>query len=109
MAEGIVEITGETWAGEVEKTNGITLIYFWAPWCGHCKAFAPTYDEVAAELAGKARFARLNCDENGSLAAQCSISGTPTTVVYKDGKEVDRMVGGMPKEDFRKRISKHLG
>lgn len=108
MADGILELTADTYAAEVAKTKGVLVVYFWAPWCGHCKGFSPMYDEVAADLAGHAVFAKVNCDEQTPAAVQCNVSGTPTTVIYKDGKEVDRVVGGLPKDTLQTRIQKHI-
>jgi thioredoxin 1 len=105
----VLELKTETWMSDVEQSAGMMLVYFWAPWCGHCKVFSSTYDESAAEMAGKVRFAKLNCDEHGSVAAQCKVTGTPTVVVYIDGKEKDRVVGVLSKEEFIKRISSRLG
>jgi len=94
---------------EVKKSSGMMLVYFWAPWCGHCKMFSPTYEEVAAEMAGKARFAKLNCDEHASVAVQCKITGTPTVIIYLDGKETDRIVGGQAKDALKNLVNKRLG
>jgi thioredoxin 1 len=104
----VLELKAETWMSAVEQSAGMMLVYFWASWCGHCKMFSSTYDEAAAEMAGKVRFAKLNCDEHGSVAAQCKVTGTPTVVVYIDGKETDRIVGGLSKDEFLKRISSRL-
>ena len=108
LKESVLELKAETWMSDVEQSAGMMLVYFWAPWCGHCKMFSSTYDEVAAEIAGNARFAKLNCDEHGSVAAQCKVTGTPTVIVYIDGKEADRIVGGLSRNEFLKYISQRL-
>jgi thioredoxin 1 len=109
MSESVLELKADTWMSEVEKTGGIMLVYFWAPWCGHCKLFSPTFEEVAAEMAGKARFAKLNCDEQTSVAVQCKVTGTPTVIIYINGKEADRIVGGQGKDALNDLINKRLG
>ncbi len=109
MDYSVIELKAETWMSDVEQSVGIMVIYFWAPWCGHCKMFTPVYAEAAAEMAGKVRFAKLNCDENSSMAVQCNVTGTPTVVVYVDGKEVDRIVGSLSKDALVGRISLRLG
>lgn len=108
MSTGILELTGSSFASEIVEKKGAAIVYFWAPWCGHCKAFSPVFEEIAAELAGKVRAAKLNCDEHTPMAVQCNITGTPTIVVFLDGKEVDRIVGGMPKETLKEKILKKI-
>jgi thioredoxin 1 len=108
LNDSVLELKAETWMSDVEQSVGMMLVYFWAPWCGHCKMFSSTYDEAAAEMTGKVRFAKLNCDEHGSVAAQCKVSGTPTVIVYIEGKEKDRIVGGLSKAEFLKRIDSSL-
>ena len=108
MSESVLELKADTWRSEVEKSGGIMIVYFWAPWCGHCKLFSPTFDEVASDMAGKARFAKLNCDDQTSVATQCKVTGTPTIIIYLDGKETDRMVGGQGKDALKDLINKRL-
>lgn len=108
MSEKVLELQADTWMSEVKKSGGLMLVYFWAPWCGHCKMFSPTYEEVAAEMTDKARFAKLNCDEQTSVATQCKVTGTPTIIIFLDGKEVDRIVGGQAKDALKDLINKRL-
>jgi thioredoxin 1 len=108
MADTVMELKAVTWLSQVERSKGITIVYFWAPWCKHCKKFSATYEEVAAEMTGKARFAKLNCDEHTSVVTQCNVDGTPTIVVYRDGKEVDRIIGGREKKELKQIINKHI-
>jgi len=109
MNYSVLELKAETWMSDVEQSVGIMVVYFWAPWCGHCKRFTPVYDEAAAKMAGKVRFAKLNCDENSAAAVQCKVTGTPTVVVYIDGKEVDRIVGSLSTDALIDRISLKRG
>ena len=105
----MLELKAETWMSDVEQSVGIMIVYFWAPSCGHCKVSTPVYAEAAAEMAGKVRFAKLNCDEHSSMAVQCKVTGTPTVVVYIDGKEADRIVGNLSKDALIDRISLQPG
>lgn len=108
MANELRELKADTYASDISATKGVLVVYFWAPWCGHCKGFNPVYEEVAAELDAHASFAKVNCDEQTPAAVQCKVSGTPTIVIYKDGKEVDRNVGGLPADSLRGRIQKQI-
>ncbi len=93
-----------------EKINKYPLmvIDFWAPWCMPCLAMAPVFEELAKEYAGRVVFGKLNVDENPLTASAYGIMGIPTLVVMKNGKEVDRIVGLVPKEHIKKIVDKHL-
>ncbi len=108
MLEEIVTITGDTWRREVSDSPGIIVVYFWASWCGHCKMYAPVFEELAQQYAGKIRFAKLNCDENADVANKCQVRGTPTMLIYKNGEQVDSIVGGIPKEQVQEKLDKLL-
>jgi len=101
-------ITSETWEAQVSRSRGIVLVYFWAPWCGHCTRYAPTFDELAKEYAGKMTFAKLNCDENPDVASKCQVRGTPTIVIYRDGRQLDSILGGIPKVQLKARLDSIL-
>ena len=78
--------------------SGVTLIDFWAVWCGPCRFIAPMVDELAVEYTGKATIAKVDVDEAPSLAEQFNVSNIPTLIVLKDGKEVKRFMGGQTKK-----------
>ena len=78
--------------------SGVTLIDFWAVWCGPCRFIAPLIDELAVEYTGKATIAKVDVDEAPALAEQFSVSNIPTLIVLKDGKEVKRFMGGQTKK-----------
>lgn len=82
------------------------LVDLWAPWCGPCRMMAPTLDELAAEMAGRVRVAKLNVDENPATAARFNVRGIPTLLAIKGGKEVDRIVGVQPKAEIVKRLER---
>jgi thioredoxin 1 len=97
----VVNITSQTeFSDKVLKSSQPVLVDFWAPWCGPCKMVAPELEAVAAEYAGKAVVAKINVDEQPQLAGQFNVMGIPTMVVFKDGKEVNRIVGFRPRREL---------
>lgn len=82
---------------EVTESNGITLVDFWAPWCGPCKQLSPILDELSKELANKATIAKVNVDDCPDIAAKYNVRGIPTLILFKDGKVVDTKVGSLSK------------
>ncbi len=93
---------------EVLKQNELTLVDFWAEWCGPCKALGPTIDALADQYAGKVKVYKLNVDENPDSAQRFRIRGIPTVLVLKGGQIVDQLVGNQPKDSFISTIEKHL-
>jgi thioredoxin 1 len=106
--ENVTQIDGQNWKAEVLDAKIPVLVDFWAPWCGPCRAVAPILDELAGELAGKLKVAKVNVDDLQQLAAQFGIRSIPTLLVFKDGKVAEQMVGAMSKAALRGKLSKHL-
>jgi thioredoxin 1 len=104
----ILVLTEDTFDEQIRVAQGPVLVDFWAAWCGPCKILAPTLDEIADEMAGRAHVAKVNVDENGDLAFRFGIRSIPTLVVFKDGKVVDQIVGNQPKEQIRRLLEKHV-
>ena len=99
-------VTDATFADLVERSPLPVLIDAWAPWCAPCRMIAPVIDELAAELAGRARVAKLNVDENPITASRFNLRSIPTLLVLRRGQEVDRIVGVQPKAEIARRLQR---
>lgn len=97
-------VTDKNFADEVLKSKLPVLVDFFAEWCGPCKMIAPLVEELAGEMAGKALIVKLNVDESMDTAQTYGVMSIPTLIFFKDGKEVDRMVGAMPKDAMQEKL-----
>jgi len=100
----VVVITDANFKTEVLEAKGSVLVDFWASWCGPCKMIGPVIEELANDYQGKAKIGKMNVDENGKTAQEFGVMSIPTIILFKDGKEVNRMVGFMPKANLAKAI-----
>ena len=101
-------VTDATFAAEVERSPVPVLVDAWAAWCGPCGMLAPVVDELAAELAGRVRVAKLDVDRNPATAGRFDIRSIPTLLVIAGGREVDRLVGVQPKHAIRARLEQAI-
>jgi thioredoxin 1 len=94
---------------EVLQSANLSVVDFWAPWCGPCIALGPTIDALATEYTGKVNVGKVNVDENPNLSVDYGVTSIPCVLFIKDGKVVDKQVGAAPKSTFEKKIQQHLG
>jgi thioredoxin 1 len=104
----VLHVSDSNFEQEVIKSELPVLVDFWAPWCGPCRALAPTIEKLAEKYDGKLKVCKLNTDESPATPGKYNIHGIPTLIVFKGGKEVDRSVGLMPEPALTAKIEPHL-
>jgi len=88
--------------------EGVTMVDFWAPWCGPCRMVAPIVDELASEYEGKANICKVNTDENQDIAVKYGIRSIPSILFFKNGEQVDTIVGAVSKQTFEQKLNSLL-
>ena len=104
----ILTITDDNFEMEILGGEELTMVDFWAAWCGPCKMVAPVLEEIADEYAGKLKIGKLNVDENQATPAQFGIMSIPTLVLFKGGKETERIIGFKTKQELSSIIDRQL-
>lgn len=103
----VTEFTPETFKSKVAEAKGISVVDFWAPWCGPCKMMGPVFEEISQHY-DDLNFGKVNVDEHTDIAGQYDVQSIPTIIFFKDGKEVNRSMGFMTKEQFMEEVEKVL-
>jgi len=107
-SDNVVYIEGDNWESEVIKSDVPVLVDFWAEWCAPCRAIAPILDELADDLSGKAKIAKVDVDKNPQLAGTFGIRSIPTLLIMKDGVVQEQMVGGQSKDVLAAKLTAHI-
>jgi thioredoxin 1 len=108
MSEQIRETSDHSFEKDVLQSERPVLVDFWAEWCAPCKALNPAVEAVALKYAATAHVVKMNIDDNPSVAQRYGIRGLPTLILFKGGKEEDRIVGAISKEVLSRMIDKHV-
>ena len=103
-----IEITDASFKSEVTESPIPVLVDFWAPWCGPCKMIAPVLEEIANEYNGKVKVVKINIDENQTTPTNYGVRSIPTLILFKDGNEVEKIIGAQSKENLKQMIDKSL-
>jgi len=108
MSEFVKEVSDSSFEKDVLGAGKPVLVDFWAEWCAPCRMLAPTVAAVAEQYGGTASVVKLNVDDNPSTAQRYGIKGIPTLILFREGKEVERVVGATSKESITRMIDKHI-
>jgi thioredoxin 1 len=104
-----MDVTDEQFQNEVLAADVPVLVDFWAPWCGPCRMVGPIVEELAGEYGERLKVTKINTDVSPMNASRLGIRGIPTLILFRDGQEVDRVVGALPKAALKQRIDAVLG
>jgi len=106
--KNVFEATDNGFEAEILKSQELTLVDFWAEWCGPCRMLAPTIEAIAEEFQGKVKVYKMNVDQNPTTPTQYHVRGIPTVILFRGGQVVDQLVGNQPKDVFVQAIQRHL-
>src|SRR5215218_9781970 len=108
MSEYVNEVSDQNFDKDVLQSEKPVLVDFWAQWCAPCRMLAPTVEAVAEKYQGKAAVVKLNVDDNPFVSQKYGIKGIPTLILFKGGKEEERVVGATSKDAISRMIDKHV-
>ncbi len=103
----IRQITDENFADEIESSEGLAIVDFWAEWCGPCRMVGPIIEELAEQYSGKVKVGKLDVDSNRVTAGRFNVRSIPSILYFKDGQMVDAVIGAYPKKYLEEKILEH--
>ena len=102
----VIHSSESNFGNDVLSSDLPVFVDFWAEWCGPCRAIGPVLESLADDFDGKVKVVKINVDENGKLATEYDVSAIPSLIIFKGGKEVDRIVGAGTKEVYAEKLNK---
>ena len=108
MSDNVQEVSDSSFEADVLQSDRPVLVDFWAAWCAPCRMLAPTVEAVADKYAATARVVKLNVDDNPSVSQRYGIKGIPTLILFKNGKEEERVVGATSEGAISRMLDKHI-
>ncbi|MFA5369813.1 MAG: thioredoxin [Candidatus Omnitrophota bacterium] len=109
MAGHVVEIEEAGFNDNIRQAEGLVMVDFWAPWCGPCRVTAPILESIAEKLQGKVKIYKINIDNCHTLAVEFGVMSIPTMIIFKDGKEQDRIIGASQEAFITQKIEGYIG
>jgi thioredoxin 1 len=103
----IIAVTDANFEQEVEKHDGLAVVDFWATWCGPCRMIAPILEQLSTEYEGRVKVTKLDVDANIKTGSRFNVRSIPTLLFFKDGKQVDQIIGAVPKARIEAVLQKH--
>jgi thioredoxin 1 len=107
MSDNVIAVTDASFEQEVEKSETLTIVDFWATWCGPCRMIAPILDQLAVEYQGKVKVTKLDVDANIKTGSRFNVRSIPTLLFFKGGKVVDQIIGAVPKPHIEAKLQQH--
>jgi thioredoxin 1 len=103
----VIAVTDADFETQVEKNDGLTIVDFWATWCGPCRMIAPILEQLATEYEGKVKVTKLDVDANIKTGSRFNVRSIPTLLFFKDGKVVEQIIGAVPKTQIESKLQQH--
>jgi len=100
----MIELTKDNFEEKVISSKLPVLVDFWAPWCGPCRLVGPVLDKISSEYTTKLTFSKLNVDDSQEIAAKFDVRGIPCMIIFRNGKELDRIIGAYSEQQLRSKI-----
>ena len=109
MSDRVLTVTDESFVSDIEESEGLAIVDFWATWCGPCRIVGPIIDQLADEYGDRGvTVGKVDVDTNPATSSRFGVRSIPSILFFKDGKHVDTVIGAVPKAHFEEKIEAHL-